>query len=125
MTMSTQLNTLETLVDALGHSDAYPHDVPDRVIIHQTHISVVFLAGDFAYKIKKPIKTDFLDYSTLDLRQHYCREELRLDSRYAKDLYLDVVPITLRDDQIAVQGDGEVIEYAVKMRRFPEGAFTQ
>ncbi|QDT61385.1 Zeta toxin [Stieleria bergensis] len=123
MTMSTQaLISVEAFVDKLRRVDAYPHEVPKPVVVHQTHISVVFLAGEFAYKVKKPIKTDFLDYSTLGLRQHYCQEELRLDSRYADDLYLGVVPITSDGERLEVDGEGEAIEYAVKMRRFPEGA---
>jgi uncharacterized protein len=123
MTMSAQsLLTLETLIDALRHSGSYPHPVNEPIVVHQTHISIVVLAGKFAYKIKKPIKTDFLDYSTLSLRQHYCQEELRLDSRYTDDLYLGVVPITLHGEQIKVDGEGEAIEYAVKMWRFPEGS---
>jgi uncharacterized protein len=115
-------SNLESLVAALRQKDAYPHTVKGPIVVHQTHISIVVLAGDYAYKIKKPIKTDFLDYSSLALRQQYCHEELRLDSRYAADLYLDVVPITAQGKRICVDGEGEVIEYAVKMRRFPDGA---
>lgn len=112
----------ETLIEALRHANAFPHAASQPIEIHQTHISWVVLAGNFAYKIKQPVKTDFLDYSTLELRQHYCQEELRLNARYASDLYLGVVPITLRGGRIEVEGDGETIEYAVKMRRFPKGA---
>jgi len=72
--------------------------------------------------VKKPVRTDFLDYSTLAKREHYCREELRLDRRYAPDLYVDVVAITRRDGRIRIEGDGEPIEYAVRMRRFPADA---
>lgn len=123
MTMSTQSPvSLETLVDGLRRGDAYSHEVAEPVVVHQTHISVVFLAGEFAYKIKKPMKTDFLDYSKLGLRQHCCQEELRLDSRYSSDLYLRVVPITFDGERVEVDGEGETVEYAVMMRRFPEGA---
>ncbi|TWU50554.1 Zeta toxin [Rubripirellula tenax] len=111
----------ETLIAGLQRRDAYPHPVNKPVVVHQTHISLVFLAGEYAYKVKKPIKTDFLDYSTLGLREYCCHEELRLDRRYADDLYLDVVPVTLSGANVAIQGDGEPIEYAVKMRRFPAG----
>ena len=111
------------LIDDLHHASAFPSIGPDeKIVIHETHISWVFLAGDYAYKIKKPIKTSFLDYSSLEKRHHYCLEELRLDSRYAKGLYLDVVPITMEKGQIRMEGEGEPIEYAVKMRRFPEDA---
>ena len=64
------------------------------VELHETHISWVFLAGDYAYKVKKPITNDFLDYGSLALRKRMCEEELRLDARYSEGLYLGVVPIT-------------------------------
>lgn len=112
----------ERLIAELRCPDAYPHVVSGPVEVHETHISNVFLAGEFAYKIKRPVKTDFLDYSTIELREHFCHEEVRLDRRYADDLYLGVVPITLSGDSIEIQGSGETIDYAVKMRRFRQGA---
>jgi uncharacterized protein len=112
----------QQLTEALRDPACYPHPGDSSVVVHETHISQVFLVGDFAYKIKKPIKNSFLDYSTLQKRQHFCHEELRLDRRYAGDMYLGVVPITRSNDQVCVEGDGEAIEYAVKMRRFPAGA---
>lgn len=114
--------SINTLVTELQSPAAYPHGIDDPIHVHETHISVVLLAGEFAYKIKKPIKTDFLDYSTLDRRKHWCEEEVRLDGRYAEDLYLGVVPINRTGGTLAIQGQGETIEYAVKMRRFPADA---
>ncbi len=111
----------QQIVNAMGTPDAYPTLV-SSVEHHETHISHVFLAGDFAYKIKKPIKTDFLDYSTLELRHHYCEEEYRLDRRYAKNLYIGVVPITIENGQVSFEGGGEPIDYAVKMHRFLDDA---
>src|SRR6056297_124823 len=124
------------LIVALSRREAYPHAVDADIEVHETHISIVFLAGQFAYKVKKPIRTDFLDYSTLKLRRHYCEEELRLDRRYAEDLYVAVVairrsqddPSCLRvDDPDADASSGStslspIVEYAVKMRRFPDGS---
>ena len=107
------------LLAALAQPDADPNPV-DRVEHLETHISDVFLAGEFAYKLKKPIKTDFLDYSTLEKRHHFCLEELRLDRRYAGDLYIDVVPITIVGNRLCVEGHGDPIEYAVKMHRFSD-----
>jgi aminoglycoside phosphotransferase family enzyme/predicted kinase len=101
---------------------AYPHSVPAPVVLHETHISWVLLAGNFAYKIKKPVTTDFLDYGDLRKRHHACCEELRLGTRYTEGLYLDVVPITVEDGHLHVDGDGQPVEFAVRMRRFPEGA---
>lgn len=114
--------TTDQLIEGLAHADAYPHPVQGKIEVHETHISVVFLSGDFAYKIKKPMKTDFLDYSTLELRKQYCEDEIRLDCRYAIDLYLTVVPIGWNNGRLCVDAPGEPIEYAVKMRRFPKGA---
>ncbi|QDT02099.1 hypothetical protein K227x_04700 [Rubripirellula lacrimiformis] len=122
--MKTQTDdsiTTNALIAALRNPAAYPHDVGGDVVVHETHISVVFLAGQYAYKIKKPIKTNFLDYSTLHQRKHFCEEEVRLDRRYAQDLYLGVVPIHRVGGTFAIGGEGDAVEYAVKMRRFPAG----
>lgn len=98
---------------------AYPHAV-DRVEHIETHISHVFLAGDFAYKLKKPLDLGFLDFSTLAKRRFYCEEELRLNRRLAQRIYLGVVPITGGLERPQVDGEGVACEYAVKMRRFPQ-----
>src|SRR5262249_8923514 len=87
-----------------------------------THISVVFLAGPFAYKIKKPVKLAFLDFSDLDRRRHFCEEEVRLNRRLAPTVYLGVVPIVMTAAGVAVEGQGDVIEWAVKMERLPDAA---
>ena len=107
------------LIEALSDPHAYPHAV-DQVQICQTHISVVFLAGPFAYKIKKPVLFDFVDFSTLELRRFYCSEEVRLNRRLAGPIYHDVIPITRENSHLLVDGDGEVIEWAVQMDRLPE-----
>ncbi len=91
-------------------------------MVHETHASWVFLAGEYAYKVKKPITTSFLDYGTLAKREQCCDQEFRLNRRYATDLYLGVVPITSERGTVQVEGSGEIIEFAVKMRRFPEDA---
>jgi len=109
-------------LESLSLPDAYPHPVEAAVEVIETHISWVFLAGDFAYKIKKPIKNSFLDYTSLELRKRFCEAELRLNQRFAKDLYLDVVAIVKDHGQLKVDGSGEPAEYAVKMKRFPADA---
>lgn len=86
----------------------------------QTHISHVILAGDYAYKIKKPLDLGFLDFSTLERRKFCCEEELRLNRRLAEALYLEVVPITGSLDFPVLGGEGKALEYAVKMRRFSQ-----
>jgi aminoglycoside phosphotransferase family enzyme/predicted kinase len=100
---------------------AYPHPV-DTPELLETHISWVVLTGDYAYKIKKPIRLEFLDFSTLALRKHWCEEELRLNRRWAPTLYLDVVAITGTPSAPRVGGAGDAIEYAVRMRQFPQSA---
>ena len=105
------------LVDALCDPRAYPHPV-DRVNVIETHISWVFLAGDYAYKVKKPVKLPFVDFATLESRRFYCQEELRLNRRAAPRVYLDVVPIA--GDPPAIGRAGNPVEYAVKMRRFAQ-----
>ncbi|MDH3352815.1 MAG: hypothetical protein OEM51_14810, partial [Gammaproteobacteria bacterium] len=82
----------QELISSLLHTTRYPHPV-ENVRLIETHISWVILTGHFAYKIKKPIKLEFLDFSSLALRKHFCDEELRLNRRWSPELYLDVVPI--------------------------------
>ncbi|QDV26498.1 bifunctional aminoglycoside phosphotransferase/ATP-binding protein [Aureliella helgolandensis] len=124
MTANKTNNSISSddLIRALSESSAYPHAAQSPVTVHETHISWVFLVGEFAYKVKKPIKTSFLDYGTLEKRHKFCEEELRLDARYSEGLYLEVVPITLVDGTPRMDGPGEPFEYAVKMSRFPENA---
>jgi hypothetical protein len=99
---------------------AYGHAVAS-VELRQTHISYVLLAGEYAYKIKKPLDLGFLDYSTLDRRRRMCEEEVRLNRRLCDGVYLGVVPITRREDGVhCVGGPGTPVEYAVQMRRVPE-----
>jgi uncharacterized protein len=88
----------------------------------ETHISWVLLAGDHAYKIKKPVRLPFVDYGTLDARRHFCEEELRLNRRLAASLYLGVTRITGDVTAPQLEGPGPVLEYAVRMRRFAAGA---
>jgi hypothetical protein len=113
-----RLQEHETLVSGLLNPSAYAHPVP-RVERIDTHISTVLLAGDFAYKIKKPVDLGFLDFSSLAKRHRYCLEELRLNRRTAPELYLDVVPIvaTAAGPRVGAMA-GETIDYAVRMRRF-------
>jgi aminoglycoside phosphotransferase family enzyme/predicted kinase len=112
---------LPALIEALSAPSAYSHDA-ETVEVHQTHISVIFLAGSFAYKIKKPVQLGFVDYSTLDRRRHFCEEEVRLNRRLAPEVYLGVVPVTREGDTVRMEGSGEPVEWAVKMARLPEDA---
>lgn len=115
------LNTGSKLIRSLMNPALYEHRVEQFDLI-ETHISWVLLTGLYAYKIKKPVNLGFLDFSTAEKRLFYCREELRLNRRLAPQLYLNVVPITGSNDHPAFNGTAPVIEYAVKMRQFPQDA---
>ncbi|ASC73954.1 uncharacterized protein XM38_049280 [Halomicronema hongdechloris C2206] len=115
-------STLPALIQALLQPQAYPHPVTQPMRLMQTHVSYVLLTGEYAYKLKKPVNFGFLDYSTLEKRHHFCQEELRLNQRAAAPLYLDVCPVTQQGDQYRLQGEGQAVDYAVKMRQFPQDA---
>ncbi len=110
--------SLPEYILSLLRPDAYAHTV-ETIELVETHISWVILTGAYAYKIKKPVNLGFLDFSSLEKRHFYCQEEIRLNSRLAPELYLEVVAITGPEQQALFSGSGPVIEYAVKMRQFP------
>lgn len=115
---------LARLIECLSDQAAYPDPV-GPVEVRQTHISAVFLVGDYVYKIKKPVNYGFVDFETLTKRKHYCDEEVRLNRRLAPGVYIGVVPVTRRDTRVELEGKGEVVEWAVKMRRLPDEATLQ
>lgn len=103
----------------MSRSESYP-EKPAAVEVVQTHMSCVFLTGDHAWKLKKPVRHDFLDFSTLEARRADCEEELRLNRRLARDVYLGVVPLAdTPQGALRLGGDGPVVEWLVKMRRLP------
>ena len=110
---------LEAKVAHLGRPASYPEQ-PAAVEVIQTHMSFVFLTDRHAYKLKKPVRYEFLDFSTLEARRTDCLEELRLNRRLARDIYLDVVALTQAPGgQFRLAGEGEAVEWLVKMRRLP------
>lgn len=110
----------QALINALHNPQAYPHPVTNIQVV-ETHISWVILTGEYAYKIKKAVDFGFLDFTQLASREHFCHEELRLNQRLTKRMYLDVVPITGSATEPHMDGsEGQVIEYAIKMRQFPQ-----
>jgi aminoglycoside phosphotransferase family enzyme/predicted kinase len=111
---------LPKLLRALSDPAAYPQ--PGPVEVRQTHISAVFLVGDTAYKIRKPVNLGFVDFTTIDKRKHDCDEEVRLNRRLAPSVYRGVVPITIEDGRAKVGGSGEPVEWAVEMVRLPDEA---
>jgi aminoglycoside phosphotransferase family enzyme/gluconate kinase len=109
------------LIHSLQEPSVYDHEVKDLAIV-ETHISWVVLTGPYAYKIKKPVNLGFLDFSTLDKRHYYCKEELRLNRRLAPLTYVDVVTITGTPQAPVLNGTGPPLEYAVQMVQFPQHA---
>lgn len=110
---------LDDLIRSMSDPATYPHH-PESVQVVQTHISVVFIAGDLVYKIKKPLDFGFLDFTTLEKRRHFCRQEVDLNSRFSDDIYLGVVPIHQAGTDINLTGEGREVEAAVLMKRIPQ-----
>ena len=113
-----------TMAAALLRPDAYPHPADDLVLL-ETHISQVVLAGRFAYKIKKAVDLGFCDFTTLEKRRLACEMELRLNQRLAPQLYINVAEIRGAPDAPRIDGTGPLLEYAVRMRRFPQEALAR
>lgn len=108
------------IVSQLIKENAFNEDKSALKLV-ETHISLIVLGSEFAWKFKKPVDFGFLDFSTLDKRHQCCLEELRLNSRFAKDIYLEVVSIKEYKECLSFStDDGEIVEYAVKMRRFDD-----
>ncbi len=117
-------STLDAKVAFLRRAEAYP-DAPERVEAVETHMSWVFLAGAFVYKLKKPVRYEFLDFSTPEARRRDCEEEVRLNRRLAPDVYLGVVPLTVVRGgglRLGEEGaeEGAPVDWLVRMRRLPD-----
>ena len=112
---------LPAWLDRLQEAAAYPHPV-SQIQHLETHISHVFLTGQFAYKIKKAVDLGFLDFSSLARRHFFCQEELRLNRRLAPNLYLAVVPIADSESGCLIGSSAPAVDYAVKMLEFPQSA---
>ena len=119
LTAGIRAPTLEQKVEFLSRSSAYAQPVTG-VIRRETHMSCVFLAGDRVYKLKKPVRFAYLDFSNLGRREGACRAELRLNRRLAPDVYLDVMPLTATPSGLAMGGDGPIMDWLVVMRRLDE-----
>lgn len=109
-------------VEQIQNPATFNRSNESKIKMIQTHISFVVLTDSFAYKIKKPVDFGFLDFSTLEKRKHFCHEELRLNSRLCPELYEDVIKFTECADghHLEINGDGPVVDYAVKMKLFPQ-----
>lgn len=111
---------LDRKVAFLRRPESYPEGTR-RVEAIETHIAWVFLTDEHAYKLKKPVRHEFLDFTSLEARRRDCEEELRLNRRLAPDVYLGLVPLALRADagRLSLGGPGEPVEWLVRMRRLP------
>ena len=110
---------ISSLQKALLNPEIYP-DLPKEVEFMETHISLLFLTGNHVYKVKKPVDFGFLDFTSLEKRKYFCEQEVVLNRRLAPELYLRVVNIADEGGRISLNGRGEVVEYAVKMKQVPE-----
>ncbi len=111
--------TLGDKIRFLSRPAAYS-STPEQVVARETHMSWVFMTGDRVYKLKKPVRFAYLDFSTLDRREAACRAEFLLNRRLAPDVYLGVVPLTISPAGLAISGDGPVVDWLVVMRRLEE-----
>lgn len=110
---------IEEKVAFLRQPDSYP-DRPARVEVIKTHMSWVFLTDRLVYKLKKPVRYDYLDFSTLEARHKNCEREVHLNRRLAKNVYLGTVPLTLEaDGGLKLDGEGRVVDWLTQMRRLP------
>ena len=107
------------LKKALLNPEIYP-DRPHAVNFIETHISLLFLTGSLVYKVKKAVDFGFLDFTSLEKRKFFCEQEVKLNRRLSPAIYLDVVRITKEGGRILMEGKGEPVEYAVKMKQIPE-----
>src|SRR6266567_2342834 len=112
----------QELIAFLESPESYPHG-PAEVRAIQTHISWVFVASPFVFKVKKPVNLGFLDFSTLEKRHYFCRREIELNRRLSPEIYLDAVPIYETDSVFSFKPPGEIVDYAVKMKELPHGWF--
>lgn len=107
------------IIEQLKKPASFPYKAK-KVDFIETHISWIYIAEDYVYKVKRPVEFSFLDFSTLDKRKFYCDEEVRLNRRLCRDMYVGVIPIVRRGGKYYFEGDGEIVDYAVKMKRMPE-----
>ncbi len=117
--LSDDRGSQQALIAAMMRPEFYPK-LPPQIIHKETHISHIFLAGESVYKVKKPVRFAFLDFSTLAKRRHFLQEELRLNRRLAPSVYLGVMPIGFDDGGWRLGGWSEPAEYTLVMRRLPD-----
>lgn len=113
-------SSLPILIQQMLQPSFYPHPVTEPIQLIQTHISFILLTGDYAYKVKKSVNFEFLDFSSLTNRQHFCQEELRLNQPLAPEFYLEVLPISQVGDRFQLGEETNIVESTLKMCQFPQ-----
>lgn len=111
--------SLPLMISDLISTSTYPESSA-KVELVQTHISFIILTDSYVYKIKKAVNLGFLDFSTIEKRHFYCLQELELNRRLSPDIYLGLLEIRKREGHFFYDGKGELVDYAIKMRRIPE-----
>ncbi|MEB3309090.1 MAG: AAA family ATPase [Snowella sp.] len=113
---------LSQLIETMQNREFYPHPTSTEIRVIQTHCSIVFLTGNYAYKLKKAVDFGFLDYSTLEKRHHFLQQELVMNQPLAPDIYLSVLPISQVGDRLILDSQENIVEYALKMAEFPQAS---
>src|SRR5436190_22289813 len=113
-------HSISTLTAFFEQPSSYPHR-PAEVRSTQTHISVVFFAPPFVFKVKKPVNLGFLDFSSLEKRHHFCEREVDLNRRLAPAMYCGVLPIFKKGETFSFERNGEIAEYCVQMKELADG----
>lgn len=108
------------LIKQMQTPEFYPHPVTLPIEVVQTHVSTVFLTGNYAYKLKKPVNFGFLDYSTLEKRKHFLEEELRMNKDISPNLYLEILPISQINENFSLNSADQTVEFTLKMNQFPQ-----
>lgn len=116
---------MSSMIDDLLRPEALP-DPTKTVSLVQTHISMVFIADGYVYKIKKGVDFGFLDFSSLEKREFYCHQEIKLNKRLSDGIYLGVLPVTHDGSHYKIgEGAGEIVDYAVKMKKIPQNTLMR
>ena len=111
---------MQSMIEDLLNPASLP-DPTKNITLIQTHISLVFVADDFVYKVKKPANFGFLDFSSIEKRHHFCQQEVILNKRLTEGIYLGVMPVVYDGHRYSIREDGgEIVDYAVRMKRISD-----
>ncbi len=114
--------SFSSLVSQMSQGTFYPHAVTDPITLIKTHSAIIFLTGDYAYKIKKPVNFGFLDFSTLPRRKQFLEKELQLNQEISPEIYREVLPISQQENKFILGESSNIKDYVLKMQQFPQEA---